>query len=87
MKYADSLVLALVTSGLLLLGLIGFYAHLIQEFAELVFNYLVPGGTVVGAIFTISDLKIPAFRKQAVVALIICALLFGVDSLVLWNLR
>ena len=85
MKYADSLVLIVVVCGFFLLGLMSWYGNQLPEFTFLVFYELVPGGTMVSAIFTMSDFRQPLFRKQAIVALFLSALVFTLDVLLMWR--
>lgn len=82
MKYADSVVMVAVGSGILALGHLCRYVGL-QAVSEVLLTFLAPLAPVIGATFALTDLRIPAWRRQAVMALVACGGLLALNLVML----
>lgn len=80
MKHADSLVMVVAAAGVLGLGHVC-RAVGMHGFSEYVLGFLAPMAPVVGAIFALADVRIPAWRRQAVIALVACGGLMALNLL------
>ena len=82
LRYADSLVLALVSCGLLVVG--GACGYTGQcELLALLWLAVTGPLTILAAGFAVRDLRRPALRWQAVLALALCCLVFVLTSMAL----
>jgi hypothetical protein len=83
MKYADSVVLALVASGFLGLGQLCRYADSCGLF-ELLWRVVFAPLVIIAMCFAVRDLRRPAVRWQAVCTLILVVLLWVIGARVFW---
>jgi hypothetical protein len=80
-RYADSSILALTGWGAFALGLLCWLAGWFFLLSYLLLYWFVFGAAIVGMIFAITDLRTPEFRRQALLAVFGCGLLFATNYL------